>query len=287
MAKSKKRKVKNSKKYKNVNIAERRIFTLRLICGLLIPVVLYFLITIFILPAPHRNSVWEFIGGVGTFIVGLGIVNRTAMKRNIGFPPATKICLIIGGVITFLMLLIIYNEKVYNLFDEDITNIYFINLLLVIYPAFVYFMFRYAIRSRLRLWKIRVSDINKRTKGMSNFWWYTDIHKEYDLGVLYYINKTFTIIYPLTFGLMLIFGWIRFFQFINAVLFSAVCILCSCMSFFKSMQSNINEYGKAFIILGYRKMGKKRILDSTFFDICFALFHIGLMYAEWRIILSK
>ena len=60
-------------------------------------------------------------------------------------------------------------------------------------------------------------------KGYRNYWWYESIHKEAEIGWIYFLNKAFTVLVPLTIGLHLLLGW---WKPLGIAVAGITCILC-------------------------------------------------------------
>ena len=129
--------------------------------------------------------------------------------------------------------------------------IYTLIIYLVIFPI-AYYCFRDIVHQNLlKRRRIRKRDIRKSKKGIKNFWWYEDLHRQYDLDILYRINKIITVYYPLTFALFIMLGWITEFKILIAILYISVYIIYSVSAFICCTLYNKINYGKAFVLLGY------------------------------------
>ena len=57
-------------------------------------------------------------------------------------------------------------------------NLILINIIMLLFCALSYSLFRQAVYYYCRMSKMRKRDIRKALKGASNFWLYTDLHKQ-------------------------------------------------------------------------------------------------------------
>ncbi len=130
-------------------------------------------------------------------------------------------------------------------------------------------LFRVGVTDWLRNRHVSKTRIRKLKKGKRNYWWYETLHREIGLGAIYEINKVFTILYMSTVLLILSAGAVRLLAVLAALLYALSSVLLVAMSVFASVQSNKQQYGKAFIWLRRRS---NRGFDSSVIDITAALF---------------
>lgn len=244
--------------------------------GLVLPLFILILITSVIAPAP--NSGFLFLAMVGCFIIGIGIFNIVAawIGQYLGH-AVTLGCFLLGGLLVAISCVIIYNPDIYTLFDEEMVSYYFFSLMLLALPPIFYLMFRFAIDSWLRRKKISRSKIKKLKAGKRNYWWYEEIHRQYNMGLLYHLNKFLTISYPITLGLSILLGWLRPVAPLISGLYAIVSLAVAAMSLFTSVQNNLEEYGVPIVLLAQSK--SKRI-DSILFDLAIAAFPLLAAYTH-------
>ncbi|MBQ9149189.1 MAG: hypothetical protein IJX69_06475 [Oscillospiraceae bacterium] len=244
--------------------------------GLVLPLVILILVTSVFFPAP--NSGFLVLAMVGCFIMGIGIFNIVAawIGQYLGH-WVTAVCFLLGGLLVAVSCVIIYVPDIYSRFDEEMVSYYFSSLLLLALPPIFYAMFRFAIDSWLRRKKISRSKIKKLKTGKANYWWYEAIHQQYNMGLLYYLNKLLTVSYPITLGLSVLLGWLRPATLLISGLYAIVSLAVAAMSLFTSVQNNLEEYGVPIVILAQSK--SKRI-DSIFFDLAIAVFPLAAAYAH-------
>ena len=150
------------------------------------------------------------------------------------------------------------------------------NLILLIFGLFTYTHFRCGVHAYCRISKMSKSYIRKNTKGASNFWLYTQLHKQNNLGVLYYLNLIYLvclIAFSITFAL----SWISFLR-IPVMIIGILLGVATIPVFFASLiYTNIEDVGQPFVIFkvfkGYN--GKSRRF-ATVFDWLFCILPLAL-----------
>lgn len=246
------------------------------IFGLILPLVIYILVTGIFFPAP--DSGFSFLAMVGCFIIGIGICNIVAawIGQYLGH-WVTFGSFLLGGLLVAISCVIIYTPDIYGLFNEEMVSYYFASMLLLALPPIFYGLFRYSIGSWLKRKKISKSKIKKLKTGKKNYWWYEAIHRQYNMGLMYYLNKFFTVFYPITLGASVLLGWLWIMTPIVSGLYALISIAVAAMSLFASVQNNIDEYGVPVVIL---RWSKNKRMDSIIFDLAFAAFPLTAAYAH-------
>ena len=213
------------------------------------------------------------LGLAGSFMIGIGLFNIVAafVHQYLGH-TLTLICIGGGGALVAVTLALLLTPETAAKIDADISMMYVIHLVFLTIIAGYYMMFRLSMRHWFKTRKIKRSEINRLTKGKKNYWWYEALHQEYNLGAVYYLNKSFTVLYAVTTFMMIAFGWIREMIIFNAVLYALVCILGGVMSMFTSLQDNLEAYGKPVVLYKSNGVGLGHA-DSIFYD----LFKVGLI----------
>lgn len=244
--------------------------------GLVLPLIVFILVTSVFFPAP--NSGFLFLAMVGCFIIGIGIFNIIAawIGQYLGH-WVTIGCFLLGGLLVAISCVIVYIPDIYALFDEEMVSYYFMSMLLLALPPIFYMMFRFSIESWLRRKRVSRSRIKKFTKGKRNYWWYEAIHEQYNMGLLYHLNKFLTVFYPITLGLSILLGWLRVMTPIISGLYALISLTVAVMSFFSSVQNNLDEYGAPVVIL---RQSKSKRIDSIIFDLATAAFPLAAAYAH-------
>lgn len=156
---------------------------------------------------------------------------------------------------------------------------YFLTLLFLVLLAIIYFIFRGGVQTWLRMKKrLSKTHIRKLKKGVKNFWWYQALHAETGMGLLYPLNKGFTLVYTLALGLSLVLGWWKPTSVILCGLMFLLGIFSAIMIGFASIWGNIEEHGRPIVLLAYPKT--KGGLDSVILDAATVIFCLLVGYAH-------
>ena len=189
----------------------------------LLPMAVYMIMTVQVFPAP--NSGFLCLGYLGCFFIGLGLMNLASLLDGSSFGIVVTLFLVgIGGLFIGISSVIMYTPSIYEAIDEAYVTLWFFLGMTLIVLSIWYAFFRMGFGRRLRSRGYSKSWISKHMKGYRNYWWYESIHKEAEIGWIYFLNKAFTILFPLTFGLLLLLGWWKPFEIAAAC---ATCILCA------------------------------------------------------------
>lgn len=150
------------------------------------------------------------------------------------------------------------------------------NLFLLLLGLFTYLHFRGGVYAYCRTLKMSKSYIHKNTKGISNFWLYSQLHKNNNLGVLYYLNLIY-LFCLIAFLISFPFSWISVLRI--PVMFIGILLgLATIPVFFKSLiYTNIEDAGQAFVFFKVFKgfNGRSRRF-ATVFDWLFCVFPLAL-----------
>lgn len=151
-----------------------------------------------------------------------------------------------------------------------------LNIIVLLCCIFIYFHFRSGVDAYCRISKMSKTYIRKNTKGASNFWFYSQIHKQENLGILYYLNLIYLFlltIFLVAFSL----SWVSFLKIpviIMGLLLSTVAIPIFAISLY---YTNICDVGKAFFVFRYfNGYNEKRRGISTMFDWLIGLIPLAL-----------
>ena len=144
------------------------------------------------------------------------------------------------------------------------------NLILLIFGLFTYTYFRCGVHAYCRISKMSKSYIRKNTKGVSNYWLYTQLHKQNNLGALYYLNLIY-LVCLIAFLIAFALSWISFLR-IPVMIVGIILGVVTIPVFFASLiYTNIEDIGQPFAIFKTYKIndGKRRF--ATVFDwmLCF------------------
>lgn len=243
------------------------------IFALLFPMMALLAYTCFIHPAP--NSGFLVLTMVGAFIIGIGLFNIVAawIKQYLGH-TVTAVCLILGSAMVAISMIIMYVPQVFDWFDEEMVTFYFVQLLFCLIPFFYYAGFRAGFWNWMRRSrKISNSTRKKLTKGMKNYWFYESLHKNYELGGRYVINKIFLIGTLASLGLSLFVGWCRPLLPFTTGVFSLTLLMCSVTAPFSSAEENRSMFGASFVLFRIQN----RRVHSVLIDAAVAVFPLILI----------
>jgi hypothetical protein len=161
---------------------------------------------------------------------------------------------------------------------EAMLAYYFLTLLFFVCLGVMYLLFRYGVQTWLQLKKqLSETRIRKLKKGKKNFWWYQALHDEVGMGLLYPLNKGFTLVYALALGLSLVLGWWKPASVVLCGLMILLCLSAGVMVAFTLIWVNIEEHGRPIVFLAQRK---NQGLDSVIIDVAAVLFCLIMGYAH-------
>lgn len=165
--------------------------------------------------------------------------------------------------------------------------VWFVSPLSLLFPMLHYLFFREGMKNRFKRKKVVKRDVRILMRGKKNFWWYQAIHEKYNIGFVYFLNLSYTVLFLVTLASMLLFGWLHAMQYVNAALYTVLAVFGVGLSVFGMAESNIAEYGKPWIMLRYlgRYKGRWRwdsSLSQIFIAIGAAVFGCG---AAWALVL--
>ena len=166
--------------------------------------------------------------------------------------------------------------------------VWFLSPLLLLFPMLHYLFFRMGMKDRFKRKKVVKRDVRILMRGKKNFWWYQAIHEKYGIGILYPLNIIFTVLFLMTLAMMLLFGWLRVMNYVNAVLYTATMLFGTVLGFFGMTENNIAQYGKPWIALRFEKcnVSRKWGFNSSFLQIFIALGCTALgCGAVWALVL--
>lgn len=262
------KKKKARKKNTKVNDTRSKVADALKVLGFFLPLACYLVSTLWIWPAP--NSGFIAMGFVGAFFVGIGLMTLGSLVNGMYLSKwLTIIFVALGTLLIGISSAIMYIPAVYSQIDEAFVTFYFMMWLFLSISGIWYCFFRGAVTTSLREKGISKTQIEKSMKGMRNYWWYEEIHREFDLKIIFFVNKAFTIIYPAVIVIHFLFGWLKFLSPIIAFLLCVVCPLSSVMG--------------AFLVLYYpsimRHHPKKQYIWNEVGSVCLAVFPLLMMVA--------
>ena len=136
--------------------------------------------------------------------------------------------------------------------DGNLTEIilfYFFRLFCFGFLAFYYFCFRGAIEDRLiRQRKLSYVKLYELKKGIKNYWFFENIHKQVNLGFWYRFNFLYIILYALFLLPLIFLGFIpiiaKFISFASLILYPMALV----MFIFWCIEHNISTHKKIFVV---------------------------------------
>ena len=155
-------------------------------------------------------------------------------------------------------------------------SFFLLNLILLLFCSFIYLHFRISVHAYCRMSKMSKTYIRKNQKGASNYWLYSQIHKQNDLGVLYYLNLIY-LFFLIAFIVVFALSWISFMR-IPVMVVGLLLGVATIPVFITSLYyTNIEYFGKAFVVFKvYRGYNGKSRRFSTMFDWLFCIFPLAL-----------
>ena len=185
------------------------------------------------------------------------------------------ITLSLGG---FLLALSIYMIKNPQLYDPAVSIFCFASLIMMALPAIFYFpLFRGSVEIWTKRKKcIRKSRYRNLLKGKKNYWWYEALHKEVNLGFIYHLNKTFTVLFMLTFALTLLLGLIKEMSLLLCSMHVLLYTLSAIMMAFSRIQENLDFHGTPIVIFARSSNGG---VDSVILDVGMVIMSFTPAYA--------
>lgn len=245
------------------------------IIAFVLPLIIY---TIYISKFDENQSIggWFLPAIVGCLVMGVGLFNIVAafIHQYLGH-KLTWACLLGGGAVVGLSMFMTENPQLY---DADVSTFYFVSLFMMLLPAIFYARFRQSVEYWLnRSKKISRSRFKKLTKGKKNYWWYETLHKEVNLGAIYFLNKSFTILFVTLFLLTLFTGYIKEMSLILCPMNVILYVLTAFMVLFSRIQDNLDFHRKPFVLLAKSSNGG---IDSVIRDIFMVLFVLAMAYAN-------
>ena len=130
---------------------------------------------------------------------------------------------------------------------------YLVGILFCFVMFLAYFAFRAEAFESLRHRKIRKRDIRQKQKGALNFWFYTELEKEYGLGKY----GTLLRLYPIAAGtftvLHITLGWMEALTLPDLILAGLIALYLSVLTLYACIRRNRRLFGQAFLLLAWRE----------------------------------
>lgn len=142
-------------------------------------------------------------------------------------------------------------------------NFYALNIAYAFICLFIYVSFRMGIGSYLRYKKNSKTFIRKNKNGFLNYWTYKKLHKEINLGYVYYLNLILVILTPIYFLVAISFGWSDLMRLPIGIL-NLVLICPQAISMvFSEIYHNYEYHKRPFVILA-KNNGARGFKSSLF-----------------------
>lgn len=152
----------------------------------------------------------------------------------------------------------------------------FVNLILLLLGLFTYFHFRSGVSAFFRISKMRKRYIRMNQKGFLNYWLYSHLHKQHNLGILYYLNISYLITLIL-FSVAFVFSWISIFKILIVIIGVLLGLVSVPVFLISLIYINIEEHGKPFIVFKvFKRNNSRRWNFATIFDLLYCVFPLGL-----------
>ena len=130
---------------------------------------------------------------------------------------------------------------------------YGVGILFCVALAFAYPAFRMEAFEMLRARHIRKRDIRHKQKGALNFWFYTELEKEYGLGKYGVLLRLYPVVTGTFIVLHIFLGWIEALTLPDLILATVTALYLSVMILVACMSRNRRLFGQAFVTLVYRE----------------------------------
>ncbi|MBR5123821.1 MAG: hypothetical protein IKU90_01715 [Clostridia bacterium] len=161
-------------------------------------------------------------------------------------------------------------------------NRYIIGILFCLILAMAYPAFRMEVTEELRHRKIRKRDIRQKQKGIMNFWFYTELEKEYGLGKYGTLLRLYPIVAGTFTALHIPFGRVEALALPDLILATATALYLSVIILSACINRNRRLFGKPFILWGWQRVknvGSRRFevrKDGTYLQHYSTLFDLIL-----------
>ena len=273
MARSRKKRKKNKR-----GEGKSTAFHTAAICiALFLPLVIYLALMLAVFGAP--DSPWLMLGFVGAFAVGIGcaaLVSSLFWKLPLGVLGIIPFA--VGAILILISSLLMFAPGLKTLLNTEMVSYSFITVGFLAFSLIFYMLFRFSLESWIRrVYRMSNTYIGKAKKGKRNYWWYEALHREVGLGVLYGMNKLYTLLSPAALALTLLTGYFRPMSVPICALVTAVSLLTAAMSVFVYAQHNKEEHGTYVVLLA---RNSRRGFDSVLFDLCIVLLMLAMAYAH-------
>ena len=142
---------------------------------------------------------------------------------------------------------------------------YLVGILFCLVIALAYPAFRDEAFQDLRHRKIRKRDIRQKQKGALNFWFYTELEKEYGLGRYGILLRLYPIVAGMFTVLHISLGWMEALAAVDLILSGLPALYLSAITLYACIRRNRRLFGQAFLLLAWREstdtVPKDKILE--------------------------
>lgn len=178
---------------------------------LILSMVAYCTFIYFLFP-PGGHLAFSILGIIGSFCLSAlisYIVNERLYRRDVRWRNCLPV--FFACVLSIVVsLLCMYVPSISRFFNDNHVAVYFTLWLFFAFDTICYVVFfRIPMRAWLRHGK-GVRGFRRAQIGLTNLLWYQDIHREHNIGMIYPVNLSFTLVFMLALTLHLFLGWQRF-----------------------------------------------------------------------------
>lgn len=131
---------------------------------------------------------------------------------------------------------------------------YLVGILFCLVIALAYAAFRDEAFQDLRHRKIRKRDIRQKQKGALNFWFYTELEKEYGLGRYGVLLRLYPIVAGSFTVLHITFGWMESLATPDLILAVLVAVYLSVLTLYACIRRNRRLFGSAFVLWAWQEI---------------------------------
>lgn len=249
------------------------------IAVLILPMPVYMILNTIVFSA--QNSGWLFLGGAGSFVVGIGLFNIVAawIGQYLGH-RVTFGCFGFGAVLIAVSEVLMFCPGLKKLYREELISYFFLTVFFLFVSLFGYLRFRFSLDAwLLQKSGLRERDFRKLKKGKRNFLWYEAVNREYPFGALYAANKLFTLLFIAAVVLCLPCIWFRGISAPLGVCLPVMYVLLCGMTVFSDIRGDIETYGKPLILFARAPNGG---IDSSLFTLIGILFFLSAGYVHMQ-----
>ena len=203
-------------------------------------------------------------------------------KTNVLF----LLLLCLGIVVLAVGLALVHKLLFLRLMSKPMLDFYYVVWAFLTIPGIWYIAFRMSITNWLRQRGVSKSAIKQHTKGWRNYWWYEELHTQYNLGALFLLNKLFCISYLVAIIMQICVGWIKIISIPLTCILCVLFLLCIAIWFFSSRQWSLHEFGVAFTMFAHKGKSKNWYGFSGVSLLWGLLLPAAMIIAQIKLLLS-